>query len=128
MKARAFTAICVTSLGLGMGVVIAIMLLSRLVVGTPAWVDDDGLVELVIRPSGALRAQAGSAIIDAWSFPDYLDVRGAASGMAISGWSRGKVQVRLPNQSTAASAPAMYVSSNFFSTVPAWRWALPARG
>ena len=65
---------------LGMGVVIAIMLLMRLVTATPAGVDDDGLVEVVIRPSGALLAQSGTAIIDAWSYPDYLDIRDATSG------------------------------------------------
>ena len=88
VKARAFTAVCVASLGLGMGVVIAIMLMTRLLIGIPSGVDADGLVELVIRPSGALRAQTGTAIIDTWSYPDYLDVRDAASGMAITGWSR----------------------------------------
>ena len=120
VKARGFTAVCVASLGLGMGVVIAIMLMSRLLMGTPAGVDDDGLVELVIRPGGALRAQAGTAIIDTWSYPDYLDARDAASGsMAITGWARGDALVRLPNQAAASPAPAMYVSSNYFSTVGA---------
>ncbi len=108
---------CVTSLGLGMGVVIAIMLLSRMLLGTPSGVNDNGLVELVIRPSGALRAQAGTAIIDTWSYPDYLDVRDAASGMVITGWSRGEGLVQLPGQSSATSAPTMYVSSNYFSNV-----------
>jgi predicted permease len=117
VKARTFTAVCVVSLGLGMGVVIAIMLLSRMVLGTPPGVDDDDLVELVIRPSGALRAQAGTAIIDTWSYPDYLDVREAISGMAITGWSRGEGLIRLPGQSAPVSAPTMYVSSNYFSTV-----------
>ena len=77
-RARAFTAVCVVSLGLGMGVVIAILLLMRIVTATPPRVNDKGLVELVIRPSGQLRARAGSAIIDTWSLPDYLDVRDAA--------------------------------------------------
>ena len=58
-RARAFTAVCVVSLGLGMGVVIAILLLMRIVTATPPRVNDKGLVELVIRPSGQLRAQAG---------------------------------------------------------------------
>ena len=117
IKARAFTAVCAASLGLGMGVVIAIMLLTRMLIGTPAGVNDDGLVEVVIRPSGALRAQAGTAIIDAWSYPDYLDVRDAATGMALTGWSRGDALVRLPNQSVSSPVSAMYVSSNYFSTV-----------
>ena len=53
-RARAFTAVCVVSLGLGMGVVIAILLLMRIVIATPPRVDDKGLVELVVRPSGQL--------------------------------------------------------------------------
>ena len=77
-RARTFTAVCVVSLGLGMGVVIAILLLVRLVFGVPPGVKAHGLAELVIRPSGQLRAQAGTGIIDTWSFPDYLDVRDAA--------------------------------------------------
>jgi predicted permease len=117
VKARAFTAVCVISLGLGMGVVIAIMLVTRLLLGTPPGVNDDGLVELVIRPSGALRAQAGTAIIDTWSYPDYLDVRAAANGMAVTGWSRGEGLIVLPGEGAAAPAPTMYVSSNYFSTV-----------
>jgi predicted permease len=117
VKARAFTAVCVTSLGLGMGVIIAIMLLTRMVIGTPNGVNDDGVIELVIRPSGALLAQAGTAMLDTWSYPDYLDVRDAASGMVITGWSRGETRIQLPNQSRASSVSAMFVSSNYFSTI-----------
>ena len=117
IRARAFTAVCVTSLGLGMGVVIAILLLLRMIFGTPPGITDDGLVEVVIRPSGQLRAQAGGDIIDTWSYPDYLDVRDGASGLAITGWCRGEALVRLPGQSAAASTSAMYVSSNYFSTL-----------
>src|SRR4029450_10990700 len=89
-RTRAFTAVCVVSLGLGMGVVMAILLLIRLVFSTPPYVDRAHLAELVIRPSGQLLAQAGNAIVDTWSYPDYLDVRGAANTMAITGWSRGE--------------------------------------
>jgi hypothetical protein len=39
----------------------------------------------VIRPSGELRARAGTRIIDTWSYADYLDVRDAASGMVMTG-------------------------------------------
>ena len=117
-KARAFTAVCVVSLGLGMGVVIGMMLLSRVVVGTPPGVDDDGLVELVVRPSGALRAEAGTAILETWSYPDYLDVRdGAGGGIVISGWSRGDGLFRPADRSAAIPVPTMYVSSNYFSTL-----------
>jgi hypothetical protein len=116
-RARAFTAVCVVSLGLGMGVVIAILLLMRIVTATPPRVNDKGLVELVIRPSGQLRAQAGSAIIDTWSLPDYLDVRDAAGGMAVSGWSRGEGLYQPEDKGPGISVPTMYVSSNYFSTI-----------
>ena len=117
VKARAFTAVCVISLGLGMGVVIAILLLLRMVIGTPSGVDDDGLVEIVIRPSGQLLAQAGTGIIDTWSYPDYLDVRDAASGMVITGWSRGEGLYQPAQQGAAISVATLYVSSNYFSTI-----------
>jgi len=116
-RARAFTAVCVVSLGLGMGVVIAILLLLRTVTATPPRINDKGLVEIVIRPSGQLRAQAGSAIIDTWSLPDYFDVRDAAGGMAVSGWSRGEGLYQPEDTGPAISMQAMYVSSNYFSTI-----------
>jgi predicted permease len=119
LRARAFMAVCVISLGLGMGVVIGIFLFMRMVFGVPQGVDDDRMVELVIRPSGQLRAQAGSGIIDSWSYPDYLDVRDGVSGMAITGFSLGEGLVLLPGQTTPAQAPTMFVSSNYFSTVGA---------
>ena len=80
LKARAFTAVCVISLGLGMGVVIAILMFMRTVLGAPPGVNVDRLVELVIRPSGQLLAEAGSSMVETWSYPDYLDVRDAAAG------------------------------------------------
>jgi hypothetical protein len=70
LRTRAFTAVCVVSLGLGMGVVIAILLLLRMVFGIPAGVNARGLAELVVRPTGELRAQAGARINDTWSYPD----------------------------------------------------------
>jgi predicted permease len=117
LKARAFTAVCVISLGLGMGVVIAILMFMRTLLGTPPGVDEDGLVELVIRPGGRLLAEAGTSMIDTWSYPDYLDVRDAATGMVITGWSRGEGHFRPAGETRTISLSTMYVSSNFFSTV-----------
>jgi predicted permease len=116
VRARAFTAVCVTSLGLGMGVVIAILLFMHMVLGTPPGIDEDEVVELVIRPTGQLRAQAGRAITDTWSYPDYIDVRDAR-GVTVSGWSRGEGLFQPADQSTAVAVSTMYVSSNYFSTI-----------
>ena len=112
VRARAFTAICVTSLGLGMGVVILIFLLMRLVFSPPPGVKADGLVELVIRPSGQLLAQAGAAIIDTWSYPDYLDVR-STPGLAVTGWSRGEGLYQPPDQRTPESWLSLFVWRNY---------------
>ena len=117
LKTKSFTAVCVISLGLGMGVVIAIMVLTNALFRTPPHVDDDGLVELVIRPQGAQLAKAGSDIVDAWSYPDYLDVRGATGAMRLTGWSEGEGWLRLPDESGTIALPAMYVSSNYFATL-----------
>jgi putative ABC transport system permease protein len=117
VKARAFTAVCVTSLGLGLGVVILILLFMRALLGTPPGVDDNGLVELVIRPSGQLLAEAGTNMSDSWSYPDYLDVRDSAKGMAIAGWSGGEAHFRPAGESRTTSLPTMYVSANYFSTI-----------
>ena len=117
LRARAFTAVCVVSLGLGMGVVIAILLLLRMVFGIPPGVDPKGLAEVVIRPSGQLRAQAGAGIIDTWSYPDYLDVGGAARGMVLTGWSRGDGLYQPSAQDPAIPLSTMYVSSNYFATL-----------
>jgi predicted permease len=116
-RARAFTAVCVVSLGLGMGVVMAILLLIRMVFSTPPYVDRAHLAELVVRPSGQLLAQAGNPIVDTWSYPDYLDVRDAASAMTISGWSRGEGLFQPAGQSATIAVSTMYVSSNYFSTI-----------
>ena len=116
-RARGFTAVCVLSLGLGMGVVIAIFLFSRMVVGVPPGVKDDGLIEVVIRPTGPLLAQAGRDIVDTWSYADYLDVRGGATGTLITGWSRGDGLFRADAKAAAIPIPTMYVSSNYFATI-----------
>src|SRR5262245_56147931 len=100
-----------------MGVVILILLLMRLVVATPPGVDDRRLVELVIRPSKELLAQAGTRVIDTWSFPDYLDVRDAAGDIFLTGWSRGEGLFQPSHQAPATQVPTMYVSSNYFSTI-----------
>ena len=117
LKARAFTAVCVTSLGVGMGVVILILLFTRSIMSTPPGVNEDGLVELVIRPGGQLLAQTGTNLLDTWSYPDYLDVREGAAGLTVTGWSGGDGQVRLGDDSPTMPVSAMYVSSNYFSTV-----------
>src|SRR5688572_25880399 len=116
-RARTFTAVCVTSLGVGMSVVVGGLLFLRFFFATPAGVNEDGLAEVVIRPSGSLLAQAGRNVISTWSYADYLDVRDGTPGLVLTGWSDGDALLRLPDGGGAIPLPAMFVSSNYFSNI-----------
>lgn len=116
-KSRSFTAVCVTSLGLGLGVAIAIMTFVGSLLGTPHGVNDEGLVEVVIRPEGALLAESGNPIVDTFSYPDYLDVRDASVGMPMTAWTAREALVRPAAGIAPFQMAAMHVSSNYFSTI-----------
>jgi putative ABC transport system permease protein len=104
-KARAFTFVCVVSLGIGMAPVIAIPYLSRILTLTPPGVKTDGLVEI-------LTTRVGSrAATDTWSYPDYVDLRDANTGTALVGWTYGQSEVQKD------SVRAMFVSTNYFQTI-----------
>src|SRR5688500_18297155 len=74
-KARAFTLVCVVSLGVGMVPVIAVPYVSRVTRMPPPGVKTDGLVEVITTPRGSRPAR------DVWSYPDFADLRAGASGM-----------------------------------------------
>src|SRR3954471_18839220 len=83
-QARAFTLVCVVSLGIGMVPVIAVPYVARITRTPPAAVKTDGLVELITTPVESREAH------DAWSYPDFADLRAADTGMALSGWINGQ--------------------------------------
>src|SRR6266536_5181066 len=87
-KARAFTLICVVSLGIGMAPVIAIPYLSRILTITPPGLKTEGLVEILTTRVGPREAT------DSWSYPDYADLRDANTGMALVGWTYGQSEVK----------------------------------
>src|SRR6478752_218802 len=86
-KARAFTFVCVVSLGIGMAPVIAIPYFSRLLTIQPVGVKTEGLVEIITTRAG-WREATGS-----WSYPDYVDLRDANPGMALVGWTYGQSEI-----------------------------------
>src|SRR5262245_12386866 len=107
-KARSFTFVCVVTLGIGMAPVIAIPYGSRLLTMTPPLVKTDGLVEVLttrVGPRGAT---------DKWSYPDYLDLRAADTGMTLTGWAAQKITVQTSAGKT--NSPTLFVSSNYFKT------------
>src|SRR5690349_1410198 len=105
--ARAFTFICVVSLGIGMAPVIAIPHLTRIFTIPPPGVNTDTLAEV-------LTTRAGSrAATDRWSYPDYVDLRNANTGMTLVGWVYGNSDLGADR----ASVRAMFVSTNYFTAI-----------
>jgi putative ABC transport system permease protein len=109
-KARAFTFVCVISLGIGMVPVFAIPYASRLTHMPPAGVDPGTLVELVTTSSGPREATAR------WSYPDYVDLRDADTGLTLIGWAGGQTEITLPGASKS-QASTMFVPANYFRTL-----------
>ena len=112
-KARAFTLVCVVSLGIGMVPVIAVPYFSRVTRTPPPGVKTDGLVEVITTPLGSRGAT------DAWSYPDFVDLRAADPGLAIAGWTGGpsKTRIQTPAGVETRSVATMYVSANYFKVV-----------
>jgi predicted permease len=112
-KARAFTLVCVVSLGIGMVPVMAIPYFSRVTRTPPPGVDTDGLVEIVTTPLGSRSASA------VWSYPDFADLRAADPGVTISGWAGapGKITMQTPAGVETKPVSLMFVSANYFQTV-----------
>jgi predicted permease len=118
-KAPGYTVVCVLSLSIGMAIVIAIPYFARLLFAAPAGVNANGLVELLMRPQGPLRIEVGELAVEGWSYPDYVDLRDAETGMTITGWAVSESVVALPTSARPVrlTVPTMFVSANYFSTV-----------
>jgi predicted permease len=112
MKARAFTVVCVVSLGIGMVPVIAIPYVSRLTTLAPPGVNTEELVELVTTTVGP-HQQTGQ-----WSYPDYQDLRDANTGVTLFGWTGGSSEITFqPSGGTKMQASTMFVPANYFKTL-----------
>lgn len=116
-RARAFTVVSAASLGIGIGAVILMLALARLVVGTPPGVKEDGLVELIVIPQGELRARVGDWAIDTWSYPDFDDLAEGNTAMTLAGWVPGESVLSLPDGGGGMRADAIYVTPNYFAIV-----------
>ncbi len=111
-KARAFTFVCVVSLGIGMAPVIAIPYVSRLTTLTPPGVNTEELVELVTTSVGPHQQT------QQWSYPDYVDLRDANTGITLIGWAGAQSEITF--QATGGSkirASTMFVPANYFKTL-----------
>jgi predicted permease len=110
-KARAFTSVCVVSLGIGMAPVIAIPYVSRLTTLTPPGVNTEELVQLVTTSVGPHQQT------EQWSYPDYVDLRGANTGITLIGWTGGQSDITFQPGGTKLQASTMFVPANYFKTL-----------
>jgi putative ABC transport system permease protein len=104
-KARAFSFVCIVSLGIGMAPVIAIPYVSRIFMMPPHGVNTAGLVEVLTTRVGP------RAATDTWSYPDFADLRDADTGMTLVGWTYGE------SEADEGPVRALFVSTNYFQTI-----------
>ena len=118
IKDRGFTLVCVVSLGIGMGALVALATFTRAITAPARVINTDGLTELLVLPLGPLRAKAGEWALQQWSYPDYQALRGTDTGMAITGWTREEASFGEPTSDDKAPprVAALYVSANYFRT------------
>lgn len=111
-KARAFTFVCVISLGIGMTPVIAVPYGARMFTMAPPGLNTGGLVEVVTTPNGPRQASSQ------WSYPDFTALRDANTGVTLTGWARAPVKLTLdPSLGGKIETQALFVSLNYFSTL-----------
>jgi hypothetical protein len=110
-KARAFTFVCVVTLGIGMVPVIGIPYVSHVLEPTSPEINTEGLVELIMTSRGDLE--------DDWSYPGYTDLRDADTGIEIIGWTTGQAEISagMPDGVETEKVPAIFVSANYFRTL-----------
>jgi len=118
-KGRGFTLVCVISLGIGMGGLVALATFARSIAAPARVIDTEGLTELLVLPQGPLRAKAGEWALEPWSYPDFQALRDTDTGMAIAGWVRESSQVgeATPDDAAPPRVATLYVSANYFSTL-----------
>ncbi|HYE85285.1 MAG TPA: ABC transporter permease [Vicinamibacterales bacterium] len=112
INARAFTFVCVVSLGVGMAPVIAIPYASRLSHVAPAGVMTDGLVELVTTANGP------HAATNLWSYPDFVDLRDSDTGIELIGWAGAQSEITFATPgATKTRVSTIFVSPSYFKTM-----------
>lgn len=117
-KDRGFTFVCVISLGIGIGAVIALATFNRAISAPARGIDTNGLAEILVVPNGPLREKAGTWAIEQWSYPDYQALRESNIGMQITGWAMESSELgeAAPDEDTPPRIATLYVQPNYFRT------------
>jgi predicted permease len=119
VKERGFTLVCVISLGIGMGALVALATFARAITAPARSINTDGLVELLVLPNGPLRVKAGVWATEPWSYPDYQALRDANTGISITGWTQefSAFGEPTPDDKAPPRVTTLYVSPNYFRTL-----------
>jgi putative ABC transport system permease protein len=113
-KARAFTFVCVVTLGIGMAPVIATQIVFRGFSTPPPGVDTKAPTELVELVTTRVGRQGATA---KWSYPDFVALRDANTGVSIVGWAASESEVSVPASGVKTTSETMFVSSEYFRTI-----------
>jgi predicted permease len=116
-KTRSFTVVVVASLGIGMGTFVGLVSFIRAMTAPVPGVNTEGLVELLVTPTGPLKARAGDWAIEQWSYPDFVELRDAHPGMDITGWTIAESHHQRSAGTVPVAVPTMFVSANYFRTI-----------
>jgi putative ABC transport system permease protein len=119
VKDRGFTLVCVVSLGIGIGAMVALATFTRAITAPARVIDTNGLVELLVLPIGPLRVKAGEWALEQWSYPDFQALRDADIGMDVTGWVQesGEFGVPAPEDKAPLRVATLYVTANYFTTM-----------
>lgn len=117
-KDKGFALICVVSLGIGMGAMVALMTFTRVIMAPARGINTAGLTELLVLPLGPLRAKAGEWALQDWSYPDFQTLRDTEIGMDITGWTQEPSLFGAPTaeEKEPLRVSTLYVSPNYFRT------------
>src|SRR5687767_5830828 len=109
-KARAFTFVCIVSLGIGMVPVIAVPYVARIPRMPPPVVNTEGLVQV---STTTVRSRPAA---NSWSYPDFMDLRNSDTGVSMIGWAAAPSDITLPGGRKTVLWP-LYVSADYFETI-----------
>lgn len=109
-KSWTFTVVCLTSLAIGVAINAILFLFARQTFDPPRGVNADGAV-------GVLVLTRGLALDDVWSYPDFLDLKRADTGIELTGFARGLRNLRTTDGADGGRVGVMYVSANYFRTL-----------
>jgi hypothetical protein len=114
---RAFSLVCVISLGIGIGALVALATFGRAITAPARGITTAGLTELLVLPQGPLRARAGVWALEQWSYPDFRPARQRHRHVPHRmGPGVCDIGVRVPDEAELRRVATLYVSANYFST------------